>query len=467
MSAMSFRRINKITGTIGFRLAVWYSGLILAGMILLFAITFFFLSATLKTRDHQEIQSEISELASEFNSRGIEGINTFVHSHLSKRLRNILYIRVADKDSQTLFLASPSERDMDFLPYLEQSNPNESPWISFKEKKSGIELEFLTNRLSPGYFLQVGKSSEERNSILNHFRNLFLKWAIPIIFIGIICGVFLSFRTLKPIRHIIHTVASIDIGKMDSRVHRTETGDELDELAKLFNGMLDKISNLLTGMKDSLDNVAHDLRTPLTRMRNICEEELYALPEDSPGRKTYESMLEESERILKMLSTLMDISEAETGTMRLNKEKINLHNLVFPIYDLYLVVAESKEIQISMHIPSDMTIFADPNKISQVIANLMDNAVKFTPDHGMVHIRATSDRGPVVLTIQDTGTGIPKQDIPKIWNRLYRGDQSRSQKGLGLGLSLVKAIIAAHGDEITVSSRPGAGTSFSITFHGN
>jgi signal transduction histidine kinase len=462
---MPFRQINKITGKIGFRLAVWYSGLILAGTLLLFVTTFFFLSSTLTKRDHQEIQSEISELTSEFNSGGIEGIDLFVHSHLSKRLRNILYIRVADRNNQTLFLTSPPRRDTNFIRYLEQSDPAESPWLSFKEHRSGIDLDFFTNHLTPDYFLQVGKNSEERDVILNHFRNLFLKWAIPILFIGSICGVFLSFRTLKPIRQIIHTVESIDIGKMDSRVPRTGTGDELDELARLFNEMLHKIGNLLTGMKDSLDNVAHDLRTPLTRMRNISEEALNELPVDNPGRRAHESMLEESERILKMLSTLMDISEAETGTMLLNKEKINLYNLVFPIYDLYLVVAESKEIQIEIDIPYDITIFADPNKISQAIANLLDNAVKFTPDYGMITIRAKQDRDLVLLSIQDNGTGIPEQDIPKIWNRLYRGDHSRSQKGLGLGLSLVKAIVAAHNDDITVSSRPGAGTSFSIVFH--
>lgn len=461
---MSLKKIHKITGKIGFRLTVWYSGLILAGTILLFLITFFFLSATLRNRDHQEIQSEISELTTAFNSEGIEGIDVFVSSHLSGRLKNILYIRVAGKNNRTLLHFSPSETGMDFIRDLERSEPAADQWITLKKDEFRLELDFLTSALSSEYVLQVGKSSQERDIVLSHFRNLFLKWALPIIIIGILCGIFLSIRTLKPIRHIITTVEAIDIGKMDSRVPRTETGDELDELARLFNDMLERISNLLKGMRDSLDNVAHDLRTPLTRLRNISEDALSQLPDGSPGRRAHESILEESERILKMLSTLMDISEAETGAMRLNRERINLNDLVFPIYDLYLVVAESKGIQIHMEISPDITIFADPNKISQAIANLLDNAVKFTSENGVIHIRANQHPDRVVLTISDNGIGIPEQDIPRIWNRLYRGDQSRSQKGLGLGLSLVKAIVSAHNDEITVSSKPQKGTSFSIIF---
>lgn len=460
---MFFRLIHRLTGKIGFRLAVWYTGLILAGMAILFLITYFFLSSTLQKRDFQEIQSEISELTSEFSTSDIEGIKIFIHFHLSKRLKRILFIRIADMNNHTLFQYTPNKQKTDHIPFLEQTDPVENKWLTLKGNDNKIELNFQTKYLSPEHLLQVGMSSSERDSILDHFRNLFLMGAVPLIIIGIICGIFLSIRTLKPIRNIIATVEAIDIGRMDSRVPRTVTGDELDELARLFNGMLDRISNLLTGMKDSLDNVAHDLRTPLTRLRNISEAALNEMPIESQGRKAHESMLEESDRILKMLTTLMDISEAETGTMAINKEQINLHDLIFPIYDLYLVVAEEKNIQIKINIPSNITIFADPHKISQVIANLLDNAVKFTPDKGRVIISAVKKNDQINISIQDNGIGIPEQDILKIWNRLFRGDQSRSQKGMGLGLSLVKAIVTAHDGDIAVSSKLGKGTIFSIT----
>lgn len=456
---------NKVTGKIGFRLAVWYSGLILSGMVILFFITHFFLSSTLKTRDRQEIQSEVSELTTTFNSSGIKGIQLFIHSHLSNRLKDILYIRIADRNNKTLFQFYPSKHKIDPIQSLEHLDLAEDRWITLERNQNNLELNFQTKHLSSEYILQLGMSSQGRDAVLSHFQNLFLMRAIPLILIGIIGGIFLSFRTLKPLRNIIGTVEAIDIGKMDSRVPRTGTGDELDELARLFNDMLDKISNLLTGMREALDNVAHDLRTPLTRLRNISETELFELPEGNPARRAHESMLEETERILKILETLMDISEAETGVMALKKEQINLHDLVFPIYDLYLVVAETKDIQIKMDIPSDIAIFADPNKISQVIANLLDNAVKFTTPNGIVGINARMKDNQVIIDISDNGMGIPEQDILKIWNRLFRGDQSRSKRGLGLGLSLVKAIVSAHKGDIAVSSTPGKGTTFSIILH--
>jgi signal transduction histidine kinase len=386
----------------------------------------------------------------------------FIHSHLSSRLKDILYIRIADRNNKTLFQFYPSKHKMDPIRSIEHLDLVEDRWITLERNQNNLELNFQTKHLSSENILQLGMSSQGRDAILSHFQNLFLMRAIPLIVIGIIGGIFLSFRTLKPLRNIIGTVEAIDIGKMDSRVPRTGTGDELDELARLFNDMLDKISNLLTSMREALDNVAHDLRTPLTRLRNISETELSELPDGNPARRAHESMLEETERILKILETLMDISEAETGVMALKKEQINLHDLVFPIYDLYLVVAETKDIQIKMDIPSDITVFADPNKISQVIANLLDNAVKFTSQNGMIEINAHMKNNQVIMNISDNGMGIPEQDILKIWNRLFRGDQSRSQKGLGLGLSLVKAIVTAHHGDIAVSSTPGKGTNFSI-----
>ncbi|MBU1170474.1 MAG: HAMP domain-containing histidine kinase [Proteobacteria bacterium] len=460
---MSLKSIDKLTEKIGFKMASWYSGLMISSMIILFLIAYFFLSSTLENRDSQEIQSEISELETEYNNGGLEGIRVFVDSHLSSRLKHLLFIRIADNHNHTLYQFCPFSQDRFDIASLEKMILIDGRWLELKDKENRFELDILTRFLSPDRVLQLGIDSQLRENDLGHFRQLFLMGVIPLILTGIIFGVFLSVRALKPIRHIIDTVAAIDIGKMDSRVPRTGTGDELDELARLFNDMLDKINHLIKGMKNSLDNVAHDLRTPLTRMRNICESSLYALPEDSSARTAYESILEESERILQMLNTLMDISEAETGVMALNKQENRLKELIFPIYDLYQVVAESRDIKLSLDIPDTLVLIADPHRISQAIANLLDNAVKFSPEKGSVHIDAINRNDKVIIRIQDQGLGIADHDIEHIWDRLYRGDQSRSQKGLGLGLSLVKAIVQAHGGDITVSSQPGKGSLFTIS----
>ena len=459
---MFLKNLKKLTGKIGFRLALWYSSLIIAAIVVLFHTSYYFLSSTLQRRDFQEIQSEISELGTEFKSGGIEGVKTFVNSHLSSRLKDILIIRFADSKNSTQYLFSPFKTGTFDTSQLDQKLPHDGEWTTIKQIGSRHKLNVLTTFLNSNTILQVGMNSRDREEILHHFRQLFVIGVTPLIIIGIIFGVILSINTLKPLRHIINTVETIDIGKMDSRVPRTGTGDELDELARLFNDMLDKINRLIKGMKDSLDNVAHDLRTPLTRLRNISENALFEKTDQNTGHDAHENILEESERILKMLDALMDISEAETGVMTLKKQTIPLNDLVYPIYDLYLMVAETKQISITCDISKAMMIFADPDRISQVIANLLDNAVKFTPENGSIFIQAATENTNLVIRISDNGMGIPESEIEQIWDRLYRGDQSRSQKGLGLGLSLVKAIVNAHKGHISVQSKPGDGTTFCL-----
>ena len=459
---MPLKSLERISGKLGFRLTVWYSSLIIACMIVLFFITYFFLSETLKKRDMEEIQSELSELESEFDKGGVEGVRSFVAIHLSSRLKNLLFIRVADLENRTVFLNSPFEQGKFDIASLDRMKPAHGQWTKLKSRDKRLELTLQTSFNGKDTILQLGMTNRPRKKILQHFRELFLIGVLPLIVLGMIFGVFLSTHTLKPIRHIIDTVKRIDIGKMDSRVPRTKNGDELDELARLFNDMLERIDRLIRGMKDSLDNVAHDLRTPLTRLRNISEQALFCLPEKDPNREAHESSLEESDRILNMLDSLMDISEAETGVMALSRKEATLIDLILPIYEMYQMVAETKQIRISLRIPEHLSVYGDPDRIGQTIANLLDNAVKFTGKNGRVSIEAEKDRDRVKISIRDNGPGIPAHDMDRIWDRLYRGDQSRSQKGLGLGLSLVKAIVSAHQGTIDVESQQGGGSVFTL-----
>jgi signal transduction histidine kinase len=163
-----------------------------------------------------------------------------------------------------------------------------------------------------------------------------------------------------------------------------------------------------------------------------------------------------------MLNTLMDISEAETGLMKLDWESFPLSDLVDQVVELFEFVAQDKSIVVTAAIGADLMVCADRNRLRQVLVNLVDNALKYTPDGGRVEIAAEARPGEVCITVKDTGSGVPAAEIPRIWERLYRGDKSRAQRGLGLGLSLVKAITLAHGGSVTLESAPGQGSLFSI-----
>ena len=159
----------------------------------------------------------------------------------------------------------------------------------------------------------------------------------------------------------------------------------------------------------------------------------------------------------------MDISEAETGIMKLSREPFNLAEAITDIVELYRYAADEKRIALKMEMPSRIGVSADIDRIRQVLSNLLDNAIKYTPAGGSVKISGRCRNDKAVITISDTGIGIPEEDLRKIWDRLFRGDQSRSEPGLGLGLSLVKAIVRAHGGTVSVESIPGKGSDFSIT----
>jgi signal transduction histidine kinase len=447
--------------TLGFRLTFWYSAIFILSSLTLAIVSFAFVFSTMRD-NRKTIQLQLAQYRSLAEQGGVQAIEKIIGQQRKPSRRTSFFVRVIAPGNITVLLSNPRLwEEFDFMSF--DHRHSEGQWQYFTSKRDTGLLEVTSARLSNGYLLQVGKSIQDREDILERFRDTLLATMISMIMIGIAGGTFLAYRALRPIRALIHTTKSIvETGRMDLRVPESNNQDELDELVRLFNSMLARIEGLIKGMRDALDNVAHDLRTPMTRLRGTAEMSLEAQSGQEQYKETMVTCIEESDRILTLLNSIMDISEAETGTMRLKLEAVNLTQLISDIVELYQYVAEDNHIVVAMDCDEVIYVRADLNRMRQVVANLLDNAIKYTPPGGRVMISVRREHEQTVVSMRDTGIGIPVEEIPEIWSRLYRGDKSRSQPGLGLGLSLVKAIVRAHKGDVEVLSEPGVGSVFTV-----
>jgi signal transduction histidine kinase len=465
---MFLKAPRRIWNTLSFRLTLWYLAIFVLSSVLLFNLAYFLFYAALRERDREIIKSKISEYVTAENTGGFEElVREFRLEEASGQLAGF-FVHLADSEDRTLLSAVPHGWRKVLPQALAASTTSygEYSWTSL-QRKEDIVLDIATYRLPSGQVLYVGKDSHERKQLLLHFLTIFTKIGIPLLILGFLGGSLLAFRALRPVRDLIQTVHSVQSGAIQARVPLRQSGDELDELAQLFNEMLEKIEKLVAGMKETLDNVAHDLRTPLTRLRTIVETRLQPGYDPSVLREALMDCAEESERISTMLNTLLDISEAETGTMNLRLERVNLTSLIGDVVELYRYVAEEKQVKLETALPEELYSRLDADRMRQIIANLLDNAIKYNLARGTIRIEACRMGDDVSVSIKDTGVGIAPEEVPRIFDRLYRGDKSRSQRGLGLGLSLVRAVVNAHKGRIEVDSNPGEGSLFRLFLPAN
>jgi signal transduction histidine kinase len=258
------------------------------------------------------------------------------------------------------------------------------------------------------------------------------------------------------------TLAPKSDGLFDKRVKIKGYGEELDRLATTFNNMLEKLHTLITDIKETNDNIAHDLRSPVTRIRGIAETTLMTAGSDKEYEAMACSIIEECDGLLTMINTMLYISQAEAGVSKPDISDVDLSQIIREACELFQPIAEDREIKIIQKTESAI-VRADKEKIQRVVANLLDNALKYTPENGNITFTLKQDQEKVTVSIEDTGIGISDEDLPKVFNRFYRCDISRSLQGVGLGLSLAKAIIQVHHGEITVSSELDKGSKFTFT----
>jgi signal transduction histidine kinase len=462
---------QRLARAVGLRVAVWYAAVFILTATAVGWLAYHLLVVSLERRDHDLLLVKLAEYAEDYDDGGLGDLSQAVAAEQASGSPDSVMVRLVGRGADVLLLSLPrswSAYDLTRLDVSPGPSPESGDDWQLVPSANGTDgeaarLEVVSRPLGRGVVIQVGRTTLERDRFLAEVRNVFGIIVIAVVAAGLGGGVALTRSALRPLRELRNTVRGIaNTGRLDVRVTADRDGDMIDELGQVFNGMLARIETLVAGMRDALDNVAHDLRTPIARLRARAESALASASTEAECRDALAQCVEEADRVIALLSTLMDISEAETGTMRLALGDVPVRDVVADTVALYEDLADDRGIALTSSVTPDLAVRADPQRLQQVLANLVDNSIKYTPAGGRVSVDAAASNGHVTIAVRDTGRGIGPDDLPRIWDRLYRADPEH-EHGLGLGLSLVRAVVAAHGGTVDVSSELGKGSTFRLT----
>lgn len=305
-----------------------------------------------------------------------------------------------------------------------------------------------------GYRLLVARDVEEDARVVDSIGNAALTASVFVLALGLASGAFLSGRFARRIEALNAVVQGVRAGDLSQRAPRNNSGDELDELSGHLNAMLDRIEKLMTAMRYAGDSIAHDLRTPLTRLRASLELAVLQAREEESG--ALRKALEDAEAILATFTAVLRIARLETGEKRDALVAMPLAPLIANLAELYGPACEDAALSFSAEIAEGVDILGDASLLNQAVANLLDNAIKYTPAGGAVALRLRrTSAGEIEVSVTDTGPGIPAPDRERVKQRFVRLENSRSTPGSGLGLSLVQAVADIHGARFALDDGPG------------
>lgn len=446
-------RVHK---KIAFRIILLYSSIIFLSFMVLFFLVYSFFQVYLDSRTTEQLVEKAKSYRILYRQEKLDGLLKQINKEVEILNLSEHFFRIYDKNGGTVLSIG------DF-PYGIDTGKVVKEKPDYYLIKKVADYYVVVYRLSPKYTLVIGRSSHSNNRLLSRLRDIFFLSSGFSLLVSVLGGFVITATITRKLKKISDTAREISNSMdLNSRIKTTGSGDEIDDLSGIINNLLDRIQMLVNTIKDTSESIAHDLKTPIARIRSSVENAIIRnnLPKECTDLLGY--VLEETDIINQMIADLLMISKIESGAYTLRYEDFNVSTAVRRLCQLFKEYASSRHIDIIWDIQEDIVIRADSKLLSRAIANLIDNSIKFNVEGGKVVVELKKEDDRVFLKVQDTGVGIPADKIDKIFERFYMVDDSRSVYGSGLGLSLVKAVVEAHGGVINVESEEGKGTSFKI-----
>ena len=457
------------TRSLSFRLVTWYAGVLTVVFVLLGGLTFLFLKhyleANLLDNQARRARQIADTLIARASRSGEAALGAQVESLYSPET-NGRFIRITRGDGAVVYVSGPP-KDGGFEPSQVPVTPA-SVDSARRVTLTGAPLLIAARRATAAdgsrYYVEVGTSGRPAQETLRHVLFL-LGIGLPIaVAVAVVGGFVLVRRALEPVERIAAKAEAITQHNLSERLPVVRSGDEIERLSVSLNHMISRLEDAIRGSKQFVADASHELRTPLTVMRG----ELEGMAQDAQlGAETREalgSVLEEVDRLAEIVEGLFALSRLDAGEAPTEWVRFDLAELAATTADQMSLLAEDKDVSVACDSAPGVTVEGDRARLKQVVVNLLDNAIKYTPRGGRVLLSVRREGAYAVLDVTDTGVGIPAAALVHVFKRFYRVDGSRSREGggAGLGLSIVKSICLAHGAEVEVRSAPGAGSTFRI-----
>jgi len=450
---MSFVLSHKLFQSSTFRLALLYMAIFSISVLLLLVFIYWSTAGYMLRQTEETIEAEITGLAERYNLTGLPGLKDVISERLGRQNNDTSLYLLADSLSRPI-LGNVKE--------WPKEKPSDTGWLTFRvpskqadggEKHQALARTFL---LRGNVQLLVGRDIHDLEETQALIREA-LFWGLAITFVlALAGGTMMSRAMMHRIEAINTTCQQIMGGELSRRIPRTGGEDDFDKLVDNLNRMLDRIEELMHGVKQVTNNIAHDLRTPLTRLRRRLDMLRERDSSDEQGQLLLEQAISEADGLLTTFKALLRISEVETGSRKGGFKNVDMTALLNDLIEFYEPFSEERGQHFQVQVETTQPISGDRDLLFQAFANLLDNAIKYTPEDGQISLGVMDQPEQVLVVIKDSGPGIPTEARQKVFERFFRLESSRSTPGNGLGMSLAAAIITMHDGHIELDdNHPG------------